>query len=114
MFVGLRDDYSSVASPKLLYSVDTNIHHVEHWGSISDNVVRNYYGYYGKKTEDLPPDFNAKSTEYYKEVVGYGKRCQSRYIEWKFKDGLHFKQLGGFDLFLLSEPRRKKKFSQPD
>ena len=111
MFVGLRDDYVSLTSSDLLYTVDTNIHHVEHWGSISENERE--FGYqYGKDEESPPPD--VKNTEYYKEVVGYGKQCQSRYIEWKFKDGLHFKQLGGFDLFLLSEPRRKKKFSQPD
>ena len=37
MFVGLRDDYVSLTSSDLLYTVDTNIHHVEHWGSISEN-----------------------------------------------------------------------------
>jgi len=97
MFVGLRDDYVSLTSSDLLYTVDTNIHHVEHWGSISENVGREDYR---KEAESIPPDGNAKNTEYYKKVVGYGKQCQSRYIEWKFKNGLHFTELGGFDLFL--------------
>ena len=101
MFVGLRDSYVSLECSDLLYSVDTNIHHVEYWGSISENVVRkDYYG--DKKEESLPLDENVKNTEYYKKAVGYGKQCQSRYIDWKFKNGMHFTELGEYDLFIHS------------
>ncbi|EJK56917.1 hypothetical protein THAOC_23100 [Thalassiosira oceanica] len=54
MFVGLRDSYVSLESSDLLYSVDTNIHHVEHWGSISENLVREDNYSYGKEEESPP------------------------------------------------------------
>jgi len=100
MFVGLRDDYvCGVASEEMVYSVDTNIHHVEHWGSISENVGRGDHPGYGSIAESLPPDGNAKNTEYYKKVVGYGKQCQSS-IDWKFENVFHFSDLGGIDMFM--------------
>ena len=97
MFVGLRDDYvCGVASEEMVYSVDTNIHHVEHWGSISENVGREDRH---EKAESLPPDGNVKNTEYYKKVVDYGKQCQSS-IDWKFENVFHFSDLGGSTLFI--------------
>ena len=84
----------------MLYSVDTNIHHVEYWGSISENFSGS--DDYSSDDETLPPDGDAKNTEYYKKVVGYGKQCQSRYIDWKFKNGLHFTELGEYDVFIHS------------
>jgi len=96
MFVGLKDSAyeCGATSEKMLYAVDTNIHHVEHWGSISENLVKEDNYSYGKEEESPPPVGDAKNTEYYKKVVGYGKQCQSRYIDWKFKNGLHFTELG--------------------
>ena len=100
MFVGLRDTIyvCGVTSEEMVYAIDTNIHHVEHWGSISENERE--FGYqYGKDEESPPPD--VKNTEYYKEVVGYGKQCQ-RMIDWKFENTLHHPDLGGSALFILS------------
>ncbi|EJK62973.1 hypothetical protein THAOC_16396 [Thalassiosira oceanica] len=96
----------AVRSRQDVVTVDTNIHHVEHWGSISENVVRkDYYGY-GKKAEpeSLPPDGNAKNTAYYKKVIGYGKQCQRTYIDWKVENVFHSSDLGRLALhsFLLS------------
>mmetsp|Transcript_33702 Transcript_33702/g.76077 ORF Transcript_33702/g.76077 Transcript_33702/m.76077 type:complete len:496 (+) Transcript_33702:80-1567(+) len=95
MFVGLRDSgyECGATSDKMLYAVDTNIHHVEHWGSIMENVGNNeYYHHFGNEGS-LPPGVDAKSTEYYKEIVGYGKQCQSS-IDEKFEYSLHFTSLG--------------------
>mmetsp|Transcript_23334 Transcript_23334/g.53531 ORF Transcript_23334/g.53531 Transcript_23334/m.53531 type:complete len:491 (-) Transcript_23334:213-1685(-) len=95
MFVGLKDSAyeCGATSEKMLYAVDTNIHHVEHWGSIMENVGNNeYYHHFGKEGS-LPPGVDAKSTEYYKEIVGYGKQCQSS-IDEKFEYSLHFTSLG--------------------
>ena len=100
MFVGLRDTIyeCGTTSEDTLYAVDTNIHHVEHWGSISQNVARkDYYG--RKKAESLPPDGNVKNTEYYKEIIGYGKQCQSD-IDWRFENTMHLFDLGGSALFI--------------
>mmetsp|Transcript_33699 Transcript_33699/g.76066 ORF Transcript_33699/g.76066 Transcript_33699/m.76066 type:complete len:509 (+) Transcript_33699:80-1606(+) len=95
MFVGLRDSgyECGATSDKMLYAVDTNIHHVEHWGSISENLVKEDNYSYGKEEESPPPVGDAKNTEYYKKVVGYGKQCQSS-IDEKFEYSLHFTSLG--------------------
>ena len=98
MFVGLRDTIyvCGVTSEDMVYAIDTNIHHVERWGSISENEENRGYR---KKAESLPPDGNAKNTEYYKEVVGYGKQCQSG-IDWKFENTMYLSDLGGSALFM--------------
>ncbi|EJK74180.1 hypothetical protein THAOC_04156, partial [Thalassiosira oceanica] len=89
MFVGLGDTIyvCGVTSEDMVYAIDTNIHHVEHWGSISAN--ESHLGY----EESPPPDGNVKNTEYYKKVVGYGKQCQSS-INWKFENTMHHPDLG--------------------
>ncbi len=37
MFVGVNDSYVDFVSDRLLYVVDTSIHHVESWGSFAEN-----------------------------------------------------------------------------
>ena len=116
MFVGLRDTIyeCGTTSENMLYAVDTNIHHVEHWGSISQNVAReDYYG--RKKAESLPPDGNVKNTEYYKEVVGYGKQCQKKYIEWKFENTMNLFDLGMSALFISADVlKQTSQLADPD
>ena len=102
MFVGLRDNgYTcGVTSEEMVYAIDTNIHHVEYWGSLSENV------FLSRDEKSLLPDGNVKNTEYYKEVVGYGKQCQ-KYIDEKFEHSLHFTELGEWRCLSLSCLRKE-------
>ena len=95
MFVGLRDTIyvCGVTSEDMVYSIDTNIHHVEYWGSLSENAKND--------GESLAPDGDVKNTEYYKRVVGYGKQCQND-INWKFEHTLHFPDLGEWRCLYIS------------
>lgn len=40
MFVGLNDTYMDFVCDRLLYVVDTQIHHVESWGSFAKNFQK--------------------------------------------------------------------------
>ena len=123
MFGGFHDTYIDIADSRLLYTVDTKIHHVEKWGSIFQNMNENLEGIgsygYGDKTaasangEGAGIDVGTlKNTEYYRDAIGYGKNCQKRYVDWKWKRGMCFDQLGvdsnkvservQHDLFIIS------------
>jgi hypothetical protein len=38
MFVGINDGYIDFVDTRLTYTISTKIHHVESWGSFSENV----------------------------------------------------------------------------
>ena len=40
IFIGFKDGYISMTDDQLLYTVDTNIHHVEHFGKLSENFEK--------------------------------------------------------------------------
>ncbi|KAL7541679.1 hypothetical protein ACHAXR_011125 [Thalassiosira sp. AJA248-18] len=87
MFVGLNDGYIDMVDKRLVYTVDTKIHHVEEWGSV----------FIQDEMEDVDAGIGHEAltkTEYYNEAVSWGKNCQSTYIDWKFKHGLAFDLLG--------------------
>mmetsp|Transcript_12899 Transcript_12899/g.23746 ORF Transcript_12899/g.23746 Transcript_12899/m.23746 type:complete len:512 (+) Transcript_12899:157-1692(+) len=96
IFVGFKDSYVDSTDNRLSYTVDTKIHHVEHWGSLAQNIDENMEGKepYGSSTKSVA-DLNKegagisietlKSTEYYKKAVGWGKNCQKNYANWKWK-----------------------------
>lgn len=73
MFVGFKDTYlSDMTDRRVLYAVDTQIHHVEHWGSIIENIEKRGKG-------QIDPSA-LKETEYYKRTTEYGKSCQKNYV----------------------------------
>ena len=81
--------------------MDTQIHHVEHWGTLEQNIGSDLermdsYDYYecdntvayaNKKGADISID-TIKRTEYYKEACSYGRACQTKYVDWKWRCGL--------------------------
>ena len=77
MFVGFKDYNISIDDDRLLYTVDTKIHHVEIWGS----VIENLEGIEAKGGSDLE---TLKNTEYYKEASEWGKNCQKNYVDNKW------------------------------
>lgn len=80
MFVGFNDyRLFSVDDSRLTYTVDTNIHHVEGWGSLLDNYKDNVR----QAREDIDTQELRKS-DYYKEAASYGKNCQKVYVDWKW------------------------------
>ena len=109
MFGGFHDTYLDVADERLLYTVDTKIHHVEKWGSIFENTIVNKhsgdlegideYGYGYKTVAEANKDGagidieTLKNTEYYKDAVKWGKNCQKEYVHLKWKHG-YFDELG--------------------
>jgi hypothetical protein len=82
MFCGFNDYRISMTSDELLYTVDTNIHHVESWGSIIENLERE------EGVHEL------KNTEYYKEASKWGKDCQQNYVDRKWRHTMSFEELG--------------------
>ncbi len=65
--------------------VDTKIHHVEHWGSILQNINGDGYNDGRASEEDQEMVKSAgsgvdietlKATDYYKQIAGYGKNVQ--------------------------------------
>ncbi len=73
MFVGLNDSYMECVSDRLLYVVDTDIHHVEGWGSFAENFADNTR--YNNDTE----------AEFREERIQWGKRA-AKYANssWKW------------------------------
>ena len=47
MFSGFHDTYIDMVDSRLLYTLDTKIHHVESWGHISCNMSENLEGLEG-------------------------------------------------------------------
>ena len=106
MFVGFRDYGIQSTDEQLAYTVDTNIHHVEHWGSLEKNVdedlemISGYSGSGGKSVLEANKEgagidiATLKSTDYYKSAVSWGKNCQSQYVDFKWKQSMSFDILG--------------------
>jgi len=67
MFVGFNDTYIDFVSDSLLYVVDTNIHHVEHWGSVADNFADND-GY-----ESDEAKYRSDEAKYRQKTIQWGK-----------------------------------------
>lgn len=96
MFSGFNDSYIDLADSRLLYTVDTKIHHVESWGHISANVKDDSY-----KNDDGEADgaenkdvASLKDTDYYRDSIEYGKTCQGLYVDNKWKHVMSFGVLG--------------------
>ena len=77
MFVGFKDYNISIDDDRLLYTVNTKIHHVEIRGS----VIENLEGIEAKGESDLE---TLKNTEYYKEASEWGKNRQKNYVDNKW------------------------------
>ena len=87
IFIGFKDGYISMTDDQLLYTVDTNIHHVEHFGKLSENFEKGRKG--GWKGHGL------ETLEEYAEVAsGWGKDCQENYVSWKWQNTMRFDVLG--------------------
>jgi len=76
-----------MTSDELLYTVDTNIHHVENWGSIIENLERE------ERVYDVSKG-GIKNTEYYKEASKWGKECQQYYVDEELRLTMCFDELG--------------------
>ena len=85
MFVGFKDGYISMTDDKLLYTVDTKIHHVEHFGNLSENFEERKNSY-GTKFDTLE--------EYVETTSAWGKDCQKNYVDWKWQNSMSFDVLG--------------------
>jgi len=89
LFVGFKDYNITIDDDRLLYTVDTKIHHVEIWGS----VIENLEGIEAKGGSDLE---TLKNTEYYKYASEWGKNCQKNYVDnkWHHPSSMYFEILG--------------------
>lgn len=70
MFIGVDDTYIDFVSDRLLYVVDTKIHHVESWGSFAENLEDNSRG--------------LGEAEYRERTIQWGKGA-AEYADWKWK-----------------------------
>ena len=86
MFIGFKDGYISMTDDKLLYTVDTKIHHVEHYGNLSENFEERKGGWRG-------PDFDTLE-EYAETTSAWGKDCQKNYVSWKWQNSMSFDVFG--------------------
>ena len=102
MFAGFKDYCISLTDTSLTYTVDTSIHHVEHWGSLLEKICSkrylcnkmNFSSYYNAtreqkkkiktKIEEGVDIVEMKNSDYYKEITGYGKNCQKNYVDFKW------------------------------
>lgn len=80
MFIGIKDYLTDFVSLSLTYTVDTNIHHVENWGSIVDNFLNNQDCWGEAKISKGAGIEELKNSEYYKDSITYGKKCQRNYV----------------------------------
>lgn len=71
MFVGVNDTYIDFVDNRLLYVVDTKIHHVEKWGSYAENL------------EHSREDSDSES-EYRQKTIQWGAGAVE-YANWKWK-----------------------------
>ena len=94
MFVGFKDYRISLTDNTLSYTVDTKIHHVEHWGSLLENLKDEVSGgkQEGVTSEDLASAI--KESDRYKETCSYGKNCQKNYVDFKWNQSMSFDILG--------------------
>ena len=75
MFIGVNG-YIDMACDRLLYVVDTKFHHVESWGSFSENFEDKY-----------PPRWRNgedKEAEYREKIVQWGTDA-AEHANWKWK-----------------------------
>ena len=104
MFSGFHDTYIDVVDSRLLYTLDTKIHHVEGWGHVSRNMNaklegKDRYSWSERTVADANMEGagidveTLKNTEYYNNAIRYGSSCQERYVDWKWKHG-YFDVLG--------------------
>jgi hypothetical protein len=76
MFVGVNDDYIDFVDSRLLYAVDTKIHHVEVWGSFAKNFDYHSEIFRGRDPMD--------ETEYRQVTIQWGKGAHD-YASWKWQ-----------------------------
>lgn len=86
MFIGFKDGYISMTDDKLLYTVDTKIHHVEHYGNLSENFEERKGGWRGPYFDTLE--------EYAETTSAWGKDCQKNYVSWKWQNSMSFDVFG--------------------
>ena len=102
IFVGFRDYAIQSTDDRLAYTVDTKIHHVEHWGSLEQNVGQDLekIGWRGKSVLEANKDGagidinTLKNSDYYRDAVSWGKNCQRQYVDFKWKQSMSFDILG--------------------
>eukprot|EP00985_Skeletonema_marinoi_P014728 scaffold7514_cov73-Skeletonema_marinoi.AAC.1 len=80
MFVGFNDTYIDFVSDSLLYVVDTNIHHVEHWGSVADNFADND-GYESDEDKADEAKYRQKTIQWGKGTVEYANDVWKRSMQ---------------------------------
>jgi hypothetical protein len=78
--------------------LDTNIHHVEHWGPLVNNYLAAQVDSYSRDafTKEIEAkiaqgiDFEElRKSEYYNDILTYGKNCQKNYVDFKWVSVLH-------------------------
>ena len=81
MFIGVNDGYIDFVDNRLLYAIDTKIHHVESWGSFAEN----FQGDSDDSGEDSDDsDEDKDKSEYRKKIVQWGTKAVE-YANWKWK-----------------------------
>eukprot|EP00986_Skeletonema_menzelii_P009040 scaffold4012_cov127-Skeletonema_menzelii.AAC.2 len=78
MFVGVNDTYIDFVDNRLLYVVDTKIHHVEKWGSYAENWEHSR---------------EESESEYRRKTIQWGAGAVE-YANWKWKHSMDFGILG--------------------
>ena len=81
IFIGFKDGYISMTDDRLLYTVDTSIHHVEHYGNLSENLEERSHAF------DTPE-------EYVETTLAWGEDCQEEYVSWKWGNPMFYDMLG--------------------
>jgi len=69
MFVGINDGYIDFVDNRLLYAVDTKIHHVESWGAFAEN--HEYW--------------LGEEADYHQRTTQWGKGAPN-YASWKWTE----------------------------
>ena len=92
MFIGFKEPYliDNIAHPRLVFTIDTKFHHVEHWGSIIENLQRSEEEDRMGLATEVDFDCNdaamdLRETDYYKERTRWGQNVQKNYVDWKWK-----------------------------
>ena len=81
MFVGLNDTYVDFDCDRLLYVVDTKIHHVEKWGSFAENFEGSSSGSESEYNDGYESDeakYRKKTIQWGKGTVGYANDVWKR------------------------------------
>jgi len=67
MFVGINDGYIEFVDTRLLYTISTKIHHVESWGSFSENAK--YYATWRAESAEDEAGYRRKTIQWGKNVT---------------------------------------------